>query len=58
MMEKKKKNINICQTCHQDMRALPHKGMKDQDCPQCGQVINWKAALKKRRGDDRKSLRP
>lgn len=41
------KNPNICPTCHQNMRALPHKGVNNKDCPQCGQGINWKAALKK-----------
>ena len=45
-MKSKIKNPNICPTCRQDMRAFPHEGMNDKDCPQCGQGINWKAALK------------
>ncbi len=40
-------NQNICPTCRQDMRALPHKGVSDKDCPQCGQGISWKVAAKK-----------
>ncbi len=39
--------VYLCPNCRQDMKAKPHKGLNDKDCPQCGQGINWKAVLKK-----------
>ena len=42
-----KKKI-ICPTCHQDMADPPHPGLNGKDCPQCGQGVRWKQALKKR----------
>lgn len=43
MADKAKKKLGRykCQTCKQDMRAQPHEGMAGNDCPQCGQGINW-----------------
>ncbi len=38
----------ICPTCHQDMNDPPHKGINDRDCPQCGQGINWRKAIKRK----------
>jgi predicted RNA-binding Zn-ribbon protein involved in translation (DUF1610 family) len=33
-----------CPTCHQDMRAKPHEGMRGENCPQCGQGLFWRVA--------------
>jgi predicted RNA-binding Zn-ribbon protein involved in translation (DUF1610 family) len=36
-----------CPACHQDMRAKPHRGLKDKNCPQCGQGLHWRLAKEK-----------
>jgi Zn-finger nucleic acid-binding protein len=38
----------ICPTCKQDMKSAPHEGLRGKDCPQCGQGISWRRAIKKR----------
>ena len=36
----------ICPTCKQDMNDLPHEGLNDENCEQCGQGWSWKEAAK------------
>jgi predicted RNA-binding Zn-ribbon protein involved in translation (DUF1610 family) len=35
-----------CPTCGQDMRAKPHDGAKNKNCPQCGQGLQWRKRAK------------
>ncbi len=48
-----KKEI-ICPICKQNMYEPPHKGINNKDCPQCGQGINWKRAIKRKDKEMRK----
>lgn len=38
-----------CPTCRQNMSEPPHAGLRERDCPQCGQGIMWRFALKVKR---------
>ncbi len=38
----------ICPTCKQDMAEPAHPGLNNKDCPQCGQGLSWRLALKKK----------
>lgn len=46
----KKSEFYLCPDCKQDMRAAPHKGVRDIDCSRCGQGLHWKI----RRAQDKK----